>query len=302
MSITRREVLKTGAGLAASLTLPRFALAETSAGAGTVISVSDGNLTLPASMIIGDNPMDVIQPILDKHGVSADAFTPPCNLTLYQDGDRTVLFDTGSGLEFMASAGHIHDSLDAVGLSADDITDVVFTHAHPDHLWGLLDDFGDIAFTEAAFHMGRKEYDYWTDPETINTIGEARVPFAVGAKRRLDEIADVIQLFDDQDQVLPNVTAMASYGHTPGHMSFMIDGAAGNAFVIGDAIGNHHIAFARPDLLSGSDQDGAAGAATRVAMLDMLAADDVPIIGFHLPEGGMGRVARSGDGYEFIKG
>ncbi|MEC7668354.1 MAG: MBL fold metallo-hydrolase, partial [Pseudomonadota bacterium] len=160
-------------------------------------------------------------------------------------------------------------------------------------------DFGDIAFSEATFHIGRKEFDYWSDPETINTIGEARVPFAVGAKRRLDEIADVVQLFEDQDQILPNVTAIASYGHTPGHMSFMIDGEAGNAFVIGDAIGNHHIAFARPDLPSGSDQNAEEGIQTRVAMMDMLAADNVPIIGFHLPDGGMGRVARDGDGYVF---
>lgn len=299
MTITRRRLLKTSAGLLAATAAPRFAIAETAAGTGTVTSLSDGSLTLPASMIIGDTPMDQVQPILDKYNVSSEAFTPPCNLTLYQDGERTVLFDAGSGLEFMASAGHIHDSLDAVGLSADDITDIVFTHAHPDHLWGLLDDFGDIAFSEATFHIGRKEFEYWSDPETINTIGEARVPFAVGAKRRLDEIADVVQLFEEQDQILPNVTAMASFGHTPGHMSFMIDGEAGNAFVIGDAIGNHHIAFARPDLPSGSDQNAEEGIQTRVAMMDMLAADNVPIIGFHLPDGGMGRVARDGDGYVF---
>ena len=88
----------------------------------------------------------------------------------------------------MPTAGKVLDTLEAAGVSAEEITHVIFTHAHPDHIWGLLDDFDEPAFPEAAYLMGRDEWDYWWNPDTVNTIGEARAAFAVGAKRRLEPI------------------------------------------------------------------------------------------------------------------
>ena len=60
----------------------------------------------------------------------------------------------------------------------------IVTHAHPDHIWGLLDDFGDLLFADARYLMGRAEWDYWWNPQTVATIGAGRQAFAVGAKRR----------------------------------------------------------------------------------------------------------------------
>ena len=78
---------------------------------------------------------------------------------------------------------------------------MVFTHAHPDHIWGLLDEFDDPLFTEATYMMGRDEWDYWWNPETVNTIGEARAAFAVGAKRRMEAIEDAVELFDADQEI-----------------------------------------------------------------------------------------------------
>ena len=70
--------------------------------------------------------------------------------------------------------------------------------------------------------------------------------------------------------------------------------------VIGDAIGNHHVAFARPDWPSGSDQDPDMAVATRKTLFDRLTADDMTLIGFHLPGGGVGRAETSETGYRFV--
>ena len=247
-------------------------------------------------MCIRDRPDAELSQILDQYGINGDALEPPCNLTLYRDDTRTVLFDAGAGTEFMPSAGKLADSLDALGVDPTEVTHVVFTHAHPDHIWGILDDFGDLAFPEAEYLIGQEEWDYWTDPNTVEIIGEARAAFAVGAKRRLDLIEDRITRFEDGQEVLPGITAMATFGHTPGHMALDI---MGEMLVLGDAIANHHVAFARPEWQSGSDQDRAIGAATRTKLLSRLAASEQSVLGFHLPDGGMGRVARAGEGYQF---
>ena len=81
----------------------------------------------------------------------------------------------------------------------EDVTDIVFTHAHPDHLWGLLDDFDDPLFPDASYMIGKTEWDYWLNPNTVDEIGEARASFAVGALRRLEMIEDQIEFFSDGD-------------------------------------------------------------------------------------------------------
>lgn len=301
MTLTRRHVLCGGAALLGAATLPRFAVAELRLAEGaTLTTLSDGHLTLPADFIVGDLPMDQVAPVLEAYGQTLAGFTPPCNVTLYRDGTNTVLFDVGAGPDFQPTAGQIDAALDAVGVAPEDVTHVVMTHGHPDHIWGLLDDFDDAKFYNARHLIGRAERDFWTDPATVNSIGEARTTFAVGAERRLAGLADFIEVFEDGDEVLPGVTAIGTYGHTPGHMSFAVAAGDRAAMVLGDAIANHHLSFARPGWEIGSDQDAATAAATRLALFDRLRADGMAIVGFHLPEGGIGRIDTQGEGFRFV--
>ncbi|WP_299916530.1 MBL fold metallo-hydrolase [uncultured Roseobacter sp.] len=264
------------------------------------MSISDGHLVLPGGFFFDGLPKADLDVILTKHGISTDQVEPPCNLTLLRQADKAVLFDAGSGAGFMPSAGRMLDKLEAVCVTPDDITHVVFTHAHPDHLWGILDDFDDPVFPDAQLMIGQAEWDYWTDPDTVNTIGDARASFAVGAARRLEAIRDQITFFRDAEEILPGVMAHGTPGHTPGHMSFEIREGSEALLVGGDAIGNAHVAFARPDWPTGADQDRDLGAQTRMRLLDQLATDEIALLGFHLPGGGLGWVARDGDAYRFV--
>lgn len=277
-----------------------MARVETSVGASTITSVSDGELVLPGSFLFGGLPQEELAAVLGEHGLTPDQLTPPCNLTLLRDGERVVLFDAGSGPGFMPSAGRLIESLDEIGVAPEDVTHVVFTHGHPDHLWGVLDDFDDPVFVNAEHMIGRAEWDFWRDPETVDKIGEARASFAVGAARRLEVIEASVRLIDAGEEVSPGVMAHATPGHTPGHLSFEIRSGADAVMVGGDAIGNHHVAFSRPDWPSGADQDVDLGAATRARLLDRLATDRIDLMGFHLPHGGLGRVERKDGAYRFV--
>jgi len=300
--ITRRKLIQSvPAGLvAASLPLPVWSATTMSLGSMQIDVLSDGNLVLPRNTNVNDLHADELSKILQKYGISGDQRTPDCNVTLIRDGDRVILIDVGSGPEFMASAGRLQDALTAIDVDPYDVTHVVFTHAHPDHLWGLLDDFEDPAFPNATYLIGKSEWDYWIDPETVNTIGEARTTFAVGARRRLALIEDNITFFKDGEEILPGIAARATFGHTPGHMAFHIAQGSNNLMVLGDCVGNHHVAFERPEWRAGSDQDGDLGAATRVALLDQVASENMSIIGYHMPYPGIGRAEKRGDGYIFV--
>jgi len=298
--MNRRQVLACIGGSAATAFHGSLLAQTIPLGSKEIMSISDGNLVLPGAMFFEGLPEDGLKEILAEHGLNADQLTPPCNLTMLRQDDQVILFDAGSGAGFMPSAGAMLDSLDAAGVAPEDVTHLVFTHAHPDHLWGVLDDFDDPVFPEAQMMIGQGEWDYWTDPDTVNTIGETRASFAVGAARRLDAISDQITLIKGGQEVLPGVMAHDTPGHTPGHMSFEIRDGAQAVLVGGDAIGNAHLAFDKPHWPSGSDQDTELGAKTRARLLDQLASDGITLMGFHLPQGGLGRVERSGDAYTFI--
>lgn len=304
MKLTRRTLLQTAtAGLATSA-LPHGLWASTRVDLGSmqVDTLLDGHLTLPADFIFGAMDKAQLAPVLAQHGIAPGPLTPDCNVTLMRDGTNTVLFDTGAGPAFQQTAGKLGNAMDALGIAPDEITHVVFTHCHPDHLWGVLDDFDDLMFPNATHMMGRTEWGYWFDPDTAETIQPERTTMAVGARRRMETLEDTMAFFDDGEEILPGIAAHASYGHTPGHMSFELRSGSDSVLVVGDAIGNHHVGFARPGWISGSDQDGETAATTRTRLLDKIMADDMAIIGYHLPNGGFGRAERDKDGYRFVPG
>jgi glyoxylase-like metal-dependent hydrolase (beta-lactamase superfamily II) len=302
MQLTRRQILQgAGAGLVLGGTNVGHLWASTTLTLGDmqVQTLSDGHLTLPPEFIFAPMPQDALPAILDRHGLTGQALTPDCNVTLMRRGDQVVLFDAGSGPAFQNSSGKLAEALEAINLSAEDVTHLVFTHGHPDHLWGVLDDFDEPLFANAQHMMGRVEWDYWFDPDTATTIAPERTTMAVGAKRRMDILAEQITLFADGAEILPGVASRASYGHTPGHMSFELRSGNESVMVVGDAIGNHHVAFEQPGWPSGSDQDQPTAAQTRLRLLDQLAVEQMLFVGFHLPDGGLGRVEAHDSGYRF---
>ncbi len=301
--MTRRDAMLAIAATASAGFVPAAAHAKTTISLGDkkLRTVSDGNLVLPMSFLLPDVPEAERTAFLEENGLDSKQLSPECNLTLLEDGDRRILFDAGSGVNFMPSAGKLPETLEAAGIGADTITDVVFTHGHPDHLWGILDDFDEIAFPEATLRFPRTEWDFWRSDDAISQMSEARQAFVVGAQNRLSAMEDQIELFDAGQEVAPGVEAVDTSGHTPGHTSFAVHGGGDSVMIIGDAVTNHAFSFARPKWPSGSDQDPQAGIETRLKLLDRLVTDKSTIIGFHLPNGGVGRTERDGTAYRFVQ-
>jgi glyoxylase-like metal-dependent hydrolase (beta-lactamase superfamily II) len=302
----RRAVLAgLGAALVAPLHLAPSALAATAPvrrkiGASEIIVVSDGTLNVPLSFSLPQTPVEEAAALMKTQGQPTDGVVQ-ANVTLVRTGDEFVLIDAGSGPKFQQTAGKLSENLEAAGISPEKITKVVFTHGHADHLWGAIDDFDDgERFPNASYVISAAEWDFWTHPDTATKVPDWLKGMALGSARILKLIEKKVERRNDGDVVAPGLTYVATAGHTPGHMAVMVESGAERVLIGGDVFNNNAISFARPEWHVGSDLDRDQGVKTRKRMLDRLAADRIPLIGFHLAWPGQGIVERNGNAYRFV--
>ena len=123
---TRRQFIQTSGAAMAVLGLGTNVIkAETMIGEARLTALSDGYLTLPGDLMYAPMPQDDLVKYLDAKGLPRERMQSPCNLTLFETGDRKILFDVGAGPDFQTSAGMLLDALDDADITPEDITDVV---------------------------------------------------------------------------------------------------------------------------------------------------------------------------------
>lgn len=298
--LSRRGVLGAAAALAAGLTDGRAQVATATFGTARLGILSDGTITLPAAFLARSAPREEVTGLLSGAGLSTDEVTNSLNIPVVSAGGQVVMFDCGAGKNFLPSAGSLPQSMEAAGIDPAKVTHVFLTHAHPDHLWGALDDFDTPACPNATYHLSQAEWDFWFSPDVFSKLPEDRQAFAAGAQRVLKALEPQLKRFRPGEEVVPGVAAIDTAGHTPGHVSFEVR-LGGEPFVVaGDAMTHPVVSFARPDWATGFDQEGEKAAASRRRLLDKLAAEKLPFAAYHLPKGGIGRVETAGAAFRFV--
>jgi glyoxylase-like metal-dependent hydrolase (beta-lactamase superfamily II) len=206
-------------------------------------------------------------------------FTP----TVVNTGAELVLFDTG-----LNPAG-ITAALAAAGYAPDQVDVVVITHMHGDHIGGMMSE-GGPTFANARYVTGSAEYNHWS------AAGNE------GFDKSVRPLADRFTFLDDGGSPAGGITAMAAFGHTPGHMAYRIESGGQNLMLIADAANHPVWSIGRPDWEVRFDADKAAAAATRRRLLGMIAADRIPFVGYHMPFPAVGFLAADGDGFRYVAG
>jgi glyoxylase-like metal-dependent hydrolase (beta-lactamase superfamily II) len=299
--VSRRNLMLGSAAAAAALGRGVTAFAapphRLAVGAFELTVVSDGHLVLPTSFLAPDVPEADRAAILKESGETGAEFSSPTNCTLIRAGRELILVDTGSGPHFMPSAGKLADNLATAGIDRDAITLVVYTHGHPDHLWGVVDDFDEPVFAKARYVVAAAEWEFWHGANALSGLPPERAGFVTGARRSFAHIKDKVRMVKPGDDVVSGVRVLATPGHTQGHVSLEV----GDGLVIGgDALTHPLISFRHPEWRPQSDHVPDLAAATRARLLDRLATDRTRLIGFHLPWPGVGYVERKDRAYRFV--
>ena len=264
--------------------------------------VSDGSFNLPTGFLIDpDAPPADREALLQGPGQGREQLLLTNNVTLIRRQRDLILVDAGTGPRHQPTAGKLAENLIAAGIQPADITTVVLTHGHPDHLWGVLDAGDNPIYPNASYVISGRELDLWADTNVLETLPSAlpKERMVNGARNHLARIKDRVRTVRGGDEIVSGLRVIETPGHTPGHISVELAGGDG-LIVAGDAITHAVISFQHPSWRVPVDHEADRGITTRLRLLDQLAADKRRLVAAHLPFPGTGFVERKNGVYHFV--
>jgi len=268
-----------------------------------VLVISDGVLPIAAKTIATNADSADLASWLDDMFLPPDVLEWPLNVVVVRSGAQTILIDAGLGVEFpdFPRAGQLAMRLEAAGIDAASVTDVVLTHMHMDHIGGLLGEgLGRRLRPDLRVHVAAAEAEFWESPDFSHTSMPAGVPDALrsAATRFLDEYRSRLRPFETDYEVAPGVVACRTGGHTPGHSVVRLASCDDRLTFAGDAV--FQVAFDRPDWFNGFEHDPEEAARVRVGLLRELAASREALVATHLPFPSICHVAVAGNAFRGV--
>ena len=265
-----------------------------------VTALSDGSVPQDLHVLLRNTTNDKTDALLHRSFLS-NPVEASINAFVFRTGDRLVLIDTGAGQFFGPGfGGKLLSSLASVGITSDEVTDVLLTHAHDDHMGGLVHD-GKLTFANATVHLNKADLDFFMDRANSQRTGYAMSYFdqalmALGPCLK----AGHIKTFTAAEEVLPGVMAEPHPGHTPGSSFYTLRNHGQEIVFTGDLIHAAAVQAPAPEITITYDVTPAMAALVRQAALSSFADRGTLIAVPHLPFPGVGHFRRMGTGFEWV--
>lgn len=320
-TLNRRTIMLSAVAGASSMILPSLsssgsANAQTAAAAAgntghyrlrigeiSATVLSDGVIGGPPSIYASNAPEAELKEVLRQAFLPIDHMTLNLNTLLIETRGRRILIEAGAGKTMGPNGGRIFENLAAIGLSAADIDVVVVSHTHPDHVGNLRTADGGKAFPKATVFVPKADWDFFvrTDPDLsyMPVPEEFRLRFAANIKNSLEPFRNDVELYEAGAEIVPGLTTIAASGHTPGMAAFLVHSGNDQLLLTADLAYHPVVNVDRP-WLPGPDRDKETALASRQRIFDRAATESMPVLGFHYPFPGIGRMLKTDGGYAWV--
>lgn len=264
-------------------------------------SLCDGEKEYPISEIFTEPSEAEARSALRARALREDVVVTPYTYLHVDTGDRQILVDAGAG-KLGPATGRLLESMHEAEIAPEGIDTIIITHAHPDHIGGLLDKEGTPAFLSASYVIWRREWDFWHSDGERARAKKAQQWFFDFARTTLDALRDRVRLVDLESEPLelfPGVLLLPASGHTPGQMAVLVVSGKESVMYTADVVISpvhlEHITWTPV-----FDIDPKAAARTKRRLFDLAAERGALVLGQHFPPfPSLGRVSRRGRAWEW---
>jgi glyoxylase-like metal-dependent hydrolase (beta-lactamase superfamily II) len=260
----------------------------------------DGFFPMKPKEVLTDLPEKKLHEFLSQSH-QEETIPTSVNAFLVNTGTRLILIDAGCGAFFGPSFGRILGNLKASGYTPEQVDEVEITHMHTDHLGGIVLD-GKAAFPHATIRLDQQDADYWLNIENAKTAKAqmkdmfANAVAAVAPYKALGQFKP----FHGKTELAPGITAIPSYGHTPGHTAYAIESQGKKLLLVGDLFHIEAIQFPDPSVSLLYDSDSKEAAVQRKKIFQEASEQGFLLGAAHLPFPGIGHVSKVKSVYRYL--
>jgi glyoxylase-like metal-dependent hydrolase (beta-lactamase superfamily II) len=215
-------------------------------------------------------------------------------------GGKTIMFDAGTGAQLAPTAGLLAGNLAAAGIDPAKIDMIVVTHFHPDHIFGLMAKGTNAQiYPNAEIVVPAAEFAWWTDEGNTNKLPKNRQGLAKRIQATIGQWKNVRRLEGGKD-VVPGVTAISAFGHTPGHTSYAVGSGSSQIMILADTANVPALFVKNPGWHAAFDMNAAQAEATRRKLFGQAVAEKATVAGYHFGFPGAGTLQKDGNGFAFV--
>jgi glyoxylase-like metal-dependent hydrolase (beta-lactamase superfamily II) len=252
-----------------------------------IVPISDGSTAVPTNMLFSATE-EQWAPHRNFLDVKGRVPMEIGGFLIQGAGDRVALVDLGIGsLGRSFGMGTFMESLREAGVEPAQVTDVLFTHLHLDHIgWAVTDE--RATFPNATYRCANDDWAFFVDPGGAPPTALASM---MGAPSEAEYLSPVVSHFEmwDEGGLLPGVNVAAAPGHTPGSSVLVISSGPERALLIGD-VAHCPVELLEPEWAALSDVDPKLAARTRQALAREYEGTDVPMAASHFEGMKFGRL------------
>jgi len=234
-----------------------------------------------------------LMPLLSQYQITANTIPSPFIALLVEHDDKKILIDTGAG-DFLD--GHLMLVLQEQGIQPEEITDVILTHFHPDHIGGVYSIDGNLNFPNAKFHLHEEEWKFWHSSASDGQAAAFKNCIAKNVTPLKDKNLNLIK--GDFTDIMPGITGVMVDGHTPGQLALIVQSNNDRILYSSDTF-LHPLHIEKLEWETKYDIDHEKAKQSRIKVLDLAIKENLLINSFHFKFPGLGRVEKAGNGYHW---